>query len=146
MKRRHSRRTRRHRLAFTLIELIVVVTIIGVLAALIAPRILNRVGGAKKAVAQQKIAVLETKVREFQVDCGRLPTNQEGLRALVQQPGDTGDNWQGPYVKQKDILDPWGSEIQYRAPGRYNEDFDLFTLGADAREGGEDENADVGNW
>jgi general secretion pathway protein G len=146
MKRRHSRRTRRHRLAFTLIELIVVVTIIGVLAALIAPRILNRVGGAQKAVAQQKIAVLETKVREFQVDCGRLPTNQEGLRALVQHPSGTGDDWKGPYVKEKDILDPWGVEIQYRAPGRFNEDFDLFTLGKDGREGGEDENADVGNW
>jgi len=134
------------RYGFTLIEFIVIITIIGILAALIVPRVVGRVGGAKHAVAQQKVAVLENKVVEFQTDCGRFPTVQEGLRALVQAPADVAGKWKGPYVKEKDILDPWDVEFVYRIPGRKNTDFDLFTLGADHQEGGEDENADIGNW
>ena len=140
--RRAERRTR----AFTLIEFIAVMTIIGILAALIVPRFFGRIGGAKTAVAQQKVAVLETKVLEFQADCGRFPTAQEGLQALLRAPSDVADHWKGPYVKEKDIVDPWGREINYRYPGRRNADFDLFTYGADGAEGGEGENADVGNW
>jgi general secretion pathway protein G len=132
--------------AFTLIEFIVVMTIIGILAALIVPRIIGRVGGAKQAVAKQKIAVLESKVLEFQVDCGRLPTAQEGPQALVQKPSDVADKWKGPYVKEKDIIDPWGKEFKYDNPPRHNADFDIYTYGSDGQEGGEDENADVGNW
>lgn len=134
------------RAAFTLIELIVVMTIIGILALAIVPRFMGRVGGAKQAVTQQKVQVLEQKVLEFQADTGRFPTNAEGLRALIQAPADVSDKWQGPYVKDKDILDPWGAEILYRYPGRRNADFDIFSYGADKQEGGEDENADVGNW
>jgi general secretion pathway protein G len=140
-------RIRKTRLpAFTLIEFIVVMTIIGILAALIVPRIIGRVGGAKQAVAKQKIAVLESKILEFQVDCGRLPTAQEGLRALVQKPSDVTDKWKGPYVKEKDILDPWGVEFKYDNPPRHNSDFDIYTCGADGQEGGEEENVDIGNW
>ena len=139
-------RRRMRRPAFTLIEFIVVATIIGVLAALIVPRFAGRIGGARQAVARQKIAVLEAKVLEFQADCGRLPTHQEGLIALVRRPSDVSERWRGPYVKEKDILDPWGVEFIYRYPGQRNADFDLFTLGADGQEGGEDEHADIGNW
>jgi len=146
MSRGRCRSTKRKRGAFTLIEFIVVATIIGILAALIVPRFVGRIGGARQAVAQQKIAVLEAKVLEFQADCGRLPTGQEGLRALLQPPSDVSEKWKGPYVKEKDILDPWDVEFRYEYPGRYNADFDLFTLGADGQEGGEDENADIGNW
>jgi len=141
----HSRRGRSPK-AFTLIEFIVVATIIGVLAALIVPRFIGRIGGAKQAVAKQKIAVLEAKVLEFQADCGRFPTGAEGLGALVRAPGDVGDKWKRPYVKEKDIVDPWGTEFVYRYPGRRNADFDIYTLGADGAEGGEDENEDLGNW
>ncbi len=140
------RRADRDRRAFTLIEFIAVMTIIGILAALIVPRFVGRIGGAKQAVAQQKVAVLETKVLEFQADCGRFPTAQEGLRALLRAPADVANQWKGPYVKEKDIIDPWGREILYRYPGRQNADFDLFTYGADGQEGGEGENADVANW
>jgi general secretion pathway protein G len=131
--------------AFTLIEFLVVLTIIGIMAALIVPRAFVRIGQAKQTVARQKISVLESKVMEFQVDCGRLPTAQEGLRALVQAPGDVSDKWRGPYVKEKDILDPWGAELKYRIPGQQGE-FDIFTYGADGQEGGDGDNADIGNW
>jgi len=124
----------------------VVVTIIGILAALIVPRVVGRVGGAKQAVAKQKIAVLENKVVEFQTDCGRFPSEQEGLQALLRPPSDVAAKWKGPYVKEKDILDPWELEFVYRYPGQRNTDFDLFTFGADKQEGGEEENADIGNW
>jgi general secretion pathway protein G len=142
---RRENRDKRRRSAFTLIELVVVVTILGILAALIVPRVVGRVGGARQAVAKQKIAVLEAKVLEFQADCGRLPSNQEGLRALVQPPSDVQEKWKGPYVKEKDIIDPWDEEFIFRYPGRKNADFDIMTLGADKVEGGEDENADLIN-
>ena len=129
----------------TLIELIVVMTIVGILAALIVPRLVGRIGGARQRVAQSNIAALEAKVVEFQIDCSRFPTAQEGLRALVRAPADVASSWKGPYVKEKDILDPWGVEYVYRSPGRHNQDFDIVTYGRDGREGGEGEDADVVN-
>lgn len=134
------------RRAFTLIEFIVVMTIIGILAALIVPRFLGRIGGAKQSVATANIKMLEAKVLEFQADTGRYPSAQEGLRALVQPPGDVSSKWKGPYVKDKEILDPWEREYIYRYPGQRNHDFDLFTLGADGQDGGDDEAKDIGNW
>ncbi|MFA5864571.1 MAG: type II secretion system major pseudopilin GspG [Phycisphaerae bacterium] len=132
--------------AFTLIEFLVVITIIGILATLIVPRFIGKIGKTKQSVAKGNIGVLEVKVLEFQTDCERLPTNQEGLKALIQGPSDVGDKWKGPYVKEKDIIDPWGQEFLYEGPGRHNRDFDIFTYGADGQEGGENENADIGNW
>jgi len=134
------------RRAFTLIEFIVVMTIIGILAAMIIPKLFRQIGGAKQAVAKQKIAVLETSLGVFQGNCGRLPTNQEALQALIRAPQDVADQWKGPYVKEKDLLDPWGNEFKYESPGRHNTDFDLYTLGADGQEGGDGENQDIGNW
>jgi general secretion pathway protein G len=132
--------------AFTLIEFLVVITIIGILATMIVPRFLGKIGKTKQSVAKGNIGILEVKVLEFHTDCERLPTSQEGLKALIQQPSDVGDKWKGPYVKEKDIIDPWGQEFLYESPGRHNKDFDIFTYGADGQEGGENENADIGNW
>ena len=137
---------KRARRAFTLIELLVVVTIIGILAALVVPRIVGRIGGAKQAVARTNLKALEVAVLGFQVDCGRFPTTQEGVWALVRPPSDVSEKWQGPYAKEKEILDPWDEEYHYRYPGLENPDFDLFSLGADKQEGGEGEDADIGNW
>ena len=144
---KHNLRNHKQNLnAFTLIEFLVVVTIIGILATLIVPRFFGKVGKAKQAVAEQKIGVLELKVLEFQTDCGRYPSNEEGLHALLVAPADVQEKWMGPYVKEKDIIDPWDAELIYEYPGRMNAYFDIYTLGADGREGGEDENEDLGNW
>ena len=110
------------------------------------PRVVGRIGGAKSAVAKSNLKAIEIKIVEFQVDCGRFPTSQEGVWALVRPPSDVNQKWKGPYLKEKEILDPWGEEYRYRYPGRQNADFDLFTLGADNQEGGEGENVDIGNW
>jgi len=141
-----NRRRNRNRRTFTLIEFIVVMTIIGILAALIVPRFVGRIGGAKQTVATSNIQTLELKILEFQADCGRFPTAQEGLSALLRPPADVNEKWKGPYVKEKDIIDPWGAEFVYRYPGQKNFDFDILTYGADGQEGGEGESADIGNW
>lgn len=140
-----KRRARRQS-GFTLVEFIVVMVIIGILATLIVPRFFSKVGKANQAVAKSNIKMLEGIVLHFQTDCGRLPNEQEGLRALLQAPSDITGKWDGPYVKPTDIVDPWGVEYLYRCPGQRNHDFDIFTYGADMQEGGEGEAADVGNW
>lgn len=133
--------------AFTLIEILVVVTIIGILATLVVPRVIGVIWGSRQKVALGSIAGLEGAIKRFQVDCGRFPTNQEGVRALWHPPSDVADDWHGPYVdKEKDILDPWDREFLYQHPGRHNVDFDLWTFGADGQEGGEDANADITSW
>lgn len=134
-----NRRLRRR--AFTLIEIIVVVTIIGILALLIVPRLFHRISSAKHGVARTNLQTLEAQVLAFQIDTGRLPA---ALRELVEQPSDLeAGKWQGPYVKEKDLTDPWGEPYKYRAPGGRGQDFELASFGADKSEGGEGENADV---
>ena len=148
MRNKRPTKTNLPRAAFTLIEFIVVATIIGVLAALIVPRVIDRIGASRQAVARQKISVLSVKLHEFRLDCGRFPTNQEGLRALLAAPSDVSDKWKEPYLsREKDILDPWDVEFRYQHPGHYSIDFDIWTFGADGQEGGEDEeDEDIGNW
>lgn len=133
---------------FTLIELLVVLIILGLLAALVGPRILGRVGGAKQKVAKSQIAMLEAALDQYRLDMGRYPTTEEGLKALIEPPEDEEErkNWRGPYLKKKKIpKDPWGRPYQYRCPGEHGE-FDLWSYGADGQPGGEGENADITNW
>jgi general secretion pathway protein G len=132
---------------FTLIEILVVVVIIGILAAIVAPRIMSRIDDAQIAKARQDIRVYETALNLFRMDNYKYPTTDQGLTALVTQPADPGiRNWkQGGYV---DSLkkDPWGYDYQYVYPGTHGTEYDLFTLGADNQPGGEGINADIGNW
>ena len=132
---------------FTLIEILVVVVIIGILAAIVAPRIMSRIDDAQIAKARQDIRVYETALNLFRMDNYKFPSTDQGLQSLVQQPADPSiRNWkQGGYV---DSLkkDPWGYDYQYIYPGTHGTEYDLFTLGADNQPGGEGINADIGNW
>jgi general secretion pathway protein G len=129
---------------FTLIELLVVILILAILAALIVPKVVNRSGDAKVAAAKSDIAVLRGELNKFKLDTGRYPSSEEGLAALRQQPSDV-TGWRGPYAEQDIPLDPWGHEYVYQYPGNDGDDsFTLMSLGMDGAEGGEGENADIG--
>ncbi len=131
---------------FTLLEIIVVVAIIAILAAYIAPKVAGRVDDARISKAKSDIRVLESSLELYKLDNFLYPSGGQGLDALVNRPSGEGNkNWRdGGYIKKLN-KDPWGNEYQYAYPGS-NGDFDVFSLGADAAVGGEDEAADIGNW
>ena len=129
-------RYRHRRSAFTLIELLLVIVILAVLAAVVVPKFTGRTEQAKIGAAKADVANYKLALNAFEVDTGRYPTSDEGLRALVEKPGDL-TGWQRPYVeKLRD--DPWGKPYIYRAPGTGGKDFDLFSMGPDGNEGGTD--------
>jgi general secretion pathway protein G len=131
---------------FTLIEIMVVVVILGILAALVAPNVIRRIDDARVAKARQDIRAYETALNLYRMDNFRYPTTEQGLEALVKRPVDPNlRNWkEGGYI---DSLkkDPWGNDYNYLAPGSHG-DYDLYTLGADGQPGGEGQDADIGNW
>lgn len=137
---------RRPRLfAFTLVELLVVMLIIAVLAAMIIPRIMSRTGDAKQTRARADLSTLSKSMMNFRYDVGYYPATEEGLDALMVQPGDA-DGWRGPYLEQAipNWEDPWGNPYIYEFPGPNGDDsFLLMSLGSDNAEGGEGEAADV---
>ena len=130
---------------FTLIELIVVLVILGLLAAVVAPRLYERLAGSKAQVARIQIGELENALQMFAFDIGRYPNQTEGLEALMTNPGNLA-SWNGPYLTKALPLDPWKKPYVYRIPGAHGIDFDLFSYGPDGVEGGDGENADIGNW
>jgi general secretion pathway protein G len=133
---------------FTLIEIMVVVIIIGLLAAVIVPQVVGRVDDARINKARQDIQAISTALTLYRLDNFKYPTTDQGLKALVQQPSDPSiRNWrQGGYIQSGAGKDPWGNDYQYVYPGTRGREYDLFSLGADAQEGGEGPNADIGNW
>jgi general secretion pathway protein G len=132
---------------FTLIEIIVVVSIIAILAALIGPQVLGQVDKARLTKARQDIQSLETALDLYKLDNFKYPTTDQGLEALVKKPDDPSvRNWKpGGYIK-KMSKDPWGNEYRYLSPGTHGGDYDLYTLGADGEAGGDGTDADIGNW
>ena len=130
---------------FTLLELLVVLVILGMLAALAGPRVMKYVSSAKTDTAQLQIEEFGAALDMYKLEVGRHPNTQEGLQALVEAPGGA-TNWNGPYLKKKTVpKDPWGTDYHYASPGQHGA-FDLSTLGADGREGGEGEDRDVVSW
>ena len=130
---------------FTLIELMVVLVIIGVLAALIVPNVLDRADDAKATAARTDVNMLVQQLKFYKLDNQRYPTAEQGLEALVRKPtaGPVPPNWK-PYL-DKLPADQWGRPYQYVFPGVKSE-FDVFSFGADGVAGGEGKNADIGNW
>jgi general secretion pathway protein G len=142
-----SRASLRRARGFTLIEIMVVVIIIGLLAAVIVPQVIDRVDDARVAKARQDIQSFETALTMYRLDNFRYPSTDQGLRALVQQPNDPQvRNWRAGGYLQRLSEDPWGNDYQYVYPGTRGREYDLFTFGADGQEGGEGVNADIGNW
>lgn len=133
---------------FTLIELMVVLVILGLLATIVAPRILGQKDEAMRVKAQTTIASLETAVKMYKLHMNRYPTTEQGLNALVACPaGEKCDKWQkGGYLEKGKVpLDPWENPFVYLCPGVHG-DFDIVSYGADGAPGGQDENADINSW
>ena len=132
---------------FTLIEIMVVVIIIGLLAAVIVPQFLGKVDEARVAKAKQDVQAIQTALTMFRLDNYVYPSSDMGLKALAQKPdATTVKNWRPGGYLQHVNKDPWGNEYQYHLPGTHGGEYDLYSLGADGQPGGESYNADVGNW
>ena len=130
---------------FTLVELLVVMTILVLLAGIVAPRVIGYVSTSKVKATTVQIESLTTALELFRLDAGRYPTTDEGLLALVRNPAN-GLSWQGPYLRSKSVpSDPWGAPFHYRYPGK-NSAFDIFSFGADGKQGGEGESQDIVDW
>ena len=144
---RASRLAPRAPLGFTLIEVLVVVVILGILAAIVVPRVMDRPDEAKRVAARADIGAIGQALKLYRLDNGFYPTTEQGLAALVQRPTTqpVPGNWkQGGYLERLP-KDPWGGDYQYLQPGVRGE-IDLFSLGADRQPGGEGFAADIGNW
>ena len=134
------------RAGFTLIELLVVLAILGLLIGLVTPQVMKYLGKARSDTARVDIRNIGIALDLFRLDLGRYPTQDEGLKALVQQPPGL-QRWQGPYLKETQVpTDPWTRPYHYQIPSQHGGDYDLYTLGADDAPGGTGENQDVTNW
>jgi general secretion pathway protein G len=132
------------RAGFTLIELLMVMAIIGLLAAIVAPKFMGKVGKAKQQAAQAQIELFGAALDAFRLDVGRYPTSEEGLQALRTSP-EGAANWDGAYLKKDIPRDPWNNPYLYKCPGDHGE-YDIISFGADGKEGGESENKDIYSW
>jgi general secretion pathway protein G len=127
---------------FTLLELLVVIVIIGLLAAYVGPKYFSQLGKSEVTIARAQIESFEKSLDTFRLDVGRYPTTEEGLGALMIAPPATAGKWNGPYLKKGVPPDPWGHPYQYRAPGSKGE-YDIVSTGKDGQPGGTGENADI---
>jgi general secretion pathway protein G len=134
---------RGRRNAFTLIELLLVMVILVILASIVVPKMTGYSERARKTKAITEVGSFKTALTAFEVDCGRFPSTDEGLQALIHAPSGVQGFKQGGYMEEIPA-DPWGNPYQYKCPGQHNPDsFDVFSMGPDGHEGGTD---DLGNW
>jgi len=140
-----KRSSRRGERGFTLVEILVVITIIGLIMALVAPRVLNYLSIAKVKAAAIQIQSLSSTLDLYYLDTGRYPSTSEGLEALVQRPAGV-EGWNGPYLKGAFVpKDPWGHPYVYRMPGEHGV-YDIISYGSDGQQGGTGAEADVTSW
>lgn len=139
------KRSLRRRAGVTLIEMLVVVTIIALFAALVAPRMLRRGDTARVTAARAQIQSFATALGAYKLDTGLFPSTEQGLQALRVKPEGL-NQWQGPYLPQEIPTDPWGRAYVYKFPGEHGDEPDIVSLGADGQPGGTDINADVVSW
>jgi general secretion pathway protein G len=128
---------------FSLIELLIVMIILGLLASLVGPKMFGKLGMAKQKTAKTQIEMLMTALDAYRLDMGIYPDSQEGLEALMANPGD--DRWDGPYLAKELPVDPWGNPYNYANPGEHGE-VDIYSYGLDNQPGGDGENSDVVSW
>lgn len=143
----HLSKRNRKSAGFTLVELLIVMVILGLLSALVGPRLFGHLGASKTKAARTQIELLGAALDMYRLDMGRYPATEEGINALSQKPADEARaaNWRGPYLKKRVEKDPWGNAYVYAFPGQHGE-YDLISLGADGQPGGEGEDADVNSW
>lgn len=127
---------------FTLLELLVVIVIIGLLAAYVGPKYFSQLGKSEVTIAKAQIEAFEKSLDTYRLDVGRYPSAEEGLAALLAAPASAGAKWNGPYLKKGVPPDPWGKPYQYRAPGTKGE-YEIISLGKDGQPGGAGEDADI---
>jgi general secretion pathway protein G len=136
---------KRNQTGFTLLELLVVLGIIAMLAGLVGPQVMKHMGESKVKAAKVQIEDLAQTLDMYKLDVGSYPTSEQGLNALIENPGDI-QRWNGPYLRKSKVpLDPWNQEYHYTSPGEHGK-FDLTSLGADAKQGGEGEDQDLNSW
>ncbi len=129
---------------FTLVEILVVIIIIGLLAALVGPKLFGKVSVAKQKATKAQIELFGTALDALRLDVGRYPTTEEGMKALREKPSGM-DGWKGPYLPKEIPVDPWARPYLYKCPGEHG-DYDLISYGLDGTEGGEGENQDIVSW
>lgn len=139
------RRRRNSQAGVTLIEMLVVVTIIALFAALVAPRMMHQADNARKTAARAQINSFMTALGSYKLDTGGYPTTEQGLQALRSKP-ESVNNWQGPYLPQEIPTDPWSHPYIYKFPGEHGEEPDVICYGMDGQPGGEGLNADIVSW
>jgi len=131
---------------FTFIEIMVVVIIIGVLAAIVLPKFTGRTEEARIGAAESQLGVFSTSLDAYELDNGRYPSTEQGLKALAKKPSTPPipKRWKGPYMQKESSQDPWGGKYNYKSPGTHNpRSYDLYSFGPDGKEGGDD---DITNW
>ena len=136
-----TQKQRRRVTPFTLIEVVVVIVILVTLASVATPMYMNYIKRSKIATAKTQIKLLDDALQQYKLDVGTYPSDLQGLMENIDQS----EKWDGPYIKPRVPLDPWGGEYQYIFPGEHGE-FDIYSFGADGQEGGEGEYADQTNW